>query len=203
MKRGLHILEKVIDKLIFPALIILLVIVVLEFFYVDFVHEHHLYIEIIDGFVILIFLIDLIFKYFKVRNIPNFLKKYWLEIIAVIPFFWIFRAFEGFARIFGLVEETTKEGQQILHIGVEIAKGEEGVVKASRASRFEKFLKPLSRTPRFLKLKPEEYEKDSKKYIKEGKACYHFFEEPIEAEVKNTFKEAKLEGKKIKKILKV
>ena len=209
MKRGWHKLEVFIDKAIFPALLVLLAIILLELFFKDVLEHYHLYIEIADGIVILIFLIDLVFKYLSTKNIPNFLKKYWLEIIAVIPFFWIFRAFEGFARIFGLIEETTKEGQQILHVGVELARGEEGAAKVGRAGRLERFLRPISRVSRFLKLKPKEYEKEGKEYLKEGKKYaregkeyLEFFEEPVEKEVKNIFKEAKIETRKVRKLLK-
>ena len=201
MKRGWLKLREFIDKAIFPALILLFVIIILEFFYKTFTEEYYFYIEIIDVLIILIFIIDLIFKYLNVRNVPKFFRKYWLELIAVLPLFWVFRAFEGFASIFGLLGETTKEGQQILHIGVEIARGEEGVAIVTKTSRFERFLEPLSRLFRFFKMKPDEYESESKKYLKDSEEYLKFFEKPVEREAKEIFKEAKFETKKIKKLI--
>lgn len=38
-----------------------------------------------------VFVADLVVAYLRVRNIPRFLKKHWLDILMVIPYFRIFR----------------------------------------------------------------------------------------------------------------
>ncbi len=183
MKEVFHKLETIVDKSIPPALIVLLGILILEFFYSNEIEPYYLYIEIVDAIIILIFIVDLIFKYQRVRNTSKFIRKYWLEIIAVLPFFLVFRALEGFARISGLIEETTKEGQQVVHAGIEISrefskaeKEAEAAAKLSRGERFTRFLRPIARSIRFLKVG-----KEPKKFVDKGtKEFSKFFNEPAD-----------------------
>ena len=113
MKKWLHKLEVFVDKLIPLLLLVLILIVVGEFIFHEFMVENMLYVEIIDGFIIFVFILDLIFKYKRSKNLPNFIRASWLEIIAIFPFFLVFRLFEG---IFGLftVSETITKTQQII-----------------------------------------------------------------------------------------
>ena len=195
MKKWLIRTEHVVDRIIPLVLLILLVILILEFFFSEAIINYHTYVEVIDYFIILIFVVDLGFKYNKIRNIPLFVKKYWLEIIATIPFFLVFRFFEGLARLFGLVEETAREGQKALHAGVEISREfskvgleAEEVAKLSRSERFIRFLRPIARSPRLLKFMGEEFPKSNQ--------FLHFFDEP---EVKNYKKvENKIDFKPVK-----
>lgn len=177
MKRWLHKLEKIVDIIIPYCLILLIFIIVLELGFHDFIYEHGLLlpIEIADYFVIFIFVLDLIFKYIRVRNIRKFFRKYWLEIIAVFPFFLIFRLAE---LAFGLTEisEGVKTAQSITHSTTELEKevavfkeGErllkegEKIAKIERSTRLSRFLRPLARIPRFLKTIPQ---------------MLHFYDEP-------------------------
>ncbi|MBI2138534.1 hypothetical protein HYU13_03020 [Candidatus Woesearchaeota archaeon] len=105
------------------------------------------------------------------KHIPLFLRKYWLDIIAVFPFFLFFRFFGRFLRFFS--KETIESGQMIVHesLGVErgaaklLAKSESleaGAVKiiesaekagtASRARYFARLLRPFARSPRLVKI---------------------------------------------------
>ena len=201
MKEGAKSLERIIDKLIPPALLVLLVILILEFFFSHDVEPYHIYIEILDFLIISIFVIDLIFKYNKTKNIPLFFKKYWLEIIAVIPFFLVFRALEGLARIFGLVEETAREGQKVLHTGLEISKEfsragfeAEEVVRLNRGERFARFLRPLARIPRLFKFLGEEI----KVFSLHGNELLHFFDEPEIKFYKKEFNKLEFKPAKLK-----
>lgn len=179
MKRWMHKIEVIVDKAITPCLLVLLVVIVLELGFHDFVEHYHLghYIEIADYIVIGVFVVDLIFKFNRVRKIPLFLRKYWLDIIAVFPFFLIFRAFELAAGAFSAaVSEGAQTAQAIVHEGLEIEKegakllreGEklakegsrigrwaERFSKLSRESRFMRFLRPILRLPRFAKAAPD------------------------------------------------
>ncbi|MBU0461570.1 MAG: hypothetical protein KJ574_03205 [Nanoarchaeota archaeon] len=93
MKRWMHRIEVWVDKLIPYMLIVLLIIIVLEIFFKEIAEHYHIYIAIADGAVITVFVLDLIFKYIRIRNIPKFLKTCWLDILAVFPFFIFFRVF--------------------------------------------------------------------------------------------------------------
>ena len=164
MHKYLKKIEEIVDSLIPYCLILLLIIIVIELFFHETAELYHAPIEYADYFIIFIFVIDLIYKWFHVRKIPKFLKNYWLDIIAVFPFFLIFRLFEELSAIFALGET----GQKILHEGLEIEKEvskfekeaarfeKEAArvtkeLKATRATRFARFLRPIARLPRFAK----------------------------------------------------
>ena len=83
-----------------------------------------------------------------------------MDIIAVFPFFLVFRTFEGFAALFAS-PETFVQGQKIFHEGIEVEREVSKVVqeaekigKVSRSRLFIRFLRPLARLPRFLKAIP-------------------------------------------------
>lgn len=181
MKKWLHKLEVIVDKSIPYLLLLLLVLILLEIFFKETAEHYALQIDIADYFIIFAFVIDLTFKYMRVKNIKKFIRHFWLDILAVFPFFLVFRVFEAIA---GLVSTTISEGvasfQAILHESIEAERGgvklvekegaralrvveEEGAKiaaraerlgKVSRSSRFARFLRPILRFPRFLKAVP-------------------------------------------------
>ncbi|MBT7903382.1 hypothetical protein HN587_05965 [Candidatus Woesearchaeota archaeon] len=166
MKSWMHKFEHLIDKSIPYTLILLLGIIVIEIFFKDFAHHYHTIISILDWIVISVFVFDLVFKYIRIRNVKNFIKKCWLDIIAVFPFFIFFRAIEGIAGTlsFGL-NEGLGTFQSILHEGVEVEKEGAKIIEAiekegtrgakmTRSTRFTRFVRMFSRTPRFLKAVP-------------------------------------------------
>ena len=180
MKRWLHKIEVIVDKAIPPCLILLLVLIVMELGFPEFVEQHHLHlpIAIADYIIIAIFVVDLVFKYVRTRYIPRFLRKYWLDILAVFPFFLVFRVFELAAGIFSTaVSEGAQTVQAILHEGLELEKEGARVVREAeklskeasrvarlgRSARFMRFLRPLTRIPRFFKAIPK---------------MLHFYEKP-------------------------
>ncbi|MGV8141311.1 MAG: hypothetical protein ACP5NW_02630 [Candidatus Woesearchaeota archaeon] len=175
MKRWMHKLELFIDRVIPYCLVLLIIIIVLELGFHKFVEEHGLLltINILDYLIILIFILDLIFKYVRVRDIPKFLKLYWLEILAVFPFFLIFRLAElafgvsevssGIKTAQSLTHSTVelekevavlREGEGVLKEGEKLLKEGEKVLKAERSVRLSRFLRPLLRIPRFFKTIP-------------------------------------------------
>jgi len=184
MKRWLHKVEVIVDKLIVPVLLLLIVIIVLDLGFPQISQHYHIYMLIGDYFVIGIFVLDLIFKYIRVKNIHDFIKNYWIDILAVFPFFLFFRVFEGIA---GLVSKGVGEGaqtvQSLLHTSLEvekegvkvaefvsketpkifetsareaarIAREAEKFAKVSRSTRFARFIWPITRLSRFLKIIP-------------------------------------------------
>lgn len=165
MHIALHKLEVIVDKLIPPILAALLIVIIGEFFFSHQFEWYRHYADLFDGFVLLLFATDLGFKYSRVRKLPTFAKKYWLEILATIPFFLIFRLLEFFK-----VSEFLEAGQAFAHEGVFVGRVErEALVIAKEAARagelsrtarmlntfsamgrFPRFVSVLVRSPRFL-----------------------------------------------------
>ena len=175
--------ERIVDKLIPAMLVLLLAIIIIEIFFKDIADHYETLLSIGDKIVVSVFVVDLAFKFNRTRKIPKFIRKYWLDIIAVFPFFLMFRLFEGiiFSQAFleggsqlqsilheGLAVE--KEGSKIAEViekeGAKIVQ-ETGRVasqagKVSRAARFTRFLRVITRAPRFVKAVPF-YMKPAKK----------------------------------------
>lgn len=148
-RRSISIRDKVeyyADKSIPYALIVLLIIIIGDFFYSEQLAPYATYIHILDGIIIMLFVVDLYFKYKRARNIPEFLKRHWLEIIAIIPFYPILRLVEELLLI-ARISETVSEGQRVLHEGVEISRlaREAELAKETRLSRI---FRPVQRIPR-------------------------------------------------------
>ncbi len=154
MHIALHKIEVVVDRLIPPLLAALLVVIVGELF---FSHQFEWYkhsADFFDSFVVLVFAADLGFKYSRVRKLPTFFKKYWLEIIATIPFFLVFRVLELFR-----FTEFVERGQAIAHevpVAEKVEKEAAIIVKeaakageVSRTARMINTFRVIGRFPRF------------------------------------------------------
>lgn len=152
----LHKIEVIVDRLIPPLLAALLVVIVGELFFSHQFEWYKRYADFFDGFIILVFAADLGFKYSRIRKLPAFVKKYWLEIIATIPFFLVFRLLEFF-RISDVLETT----QTFAHEGAAAGKLEKEVeliaketAKAGEVSRTARMLntfRAISRFPRMIR----------------------------------------------------
>ncbi|MBI2663911.1 hypothetical protein HYX10_01050 [Candidatus Woesearchaeota archaeon] len=165
MRIWLHRLEKFVDKIIAPLLVALLLIIAGEIFLGERFRSYGAYADAFDFFIITVFATDLTFKFYRTKNIPKFVKSYWLEILATIPFFLAFR----FMEFFGL-EKLIDRGQEFAHEAPELQKLEKGtaniVREAGRAGRTAKLIQTFritSRFPRFLKVMPF-YEKPTGKH---------------------------------------
>ena len=125
MKRWIHWIEVFVDKAI-PYLVLLLLFVIIgDFAFHDFMNQYRIYVHIADYTILIFFVIDLSFKFYRVRNVKLFLKRYWLEVIAVFPFVLVFRLFEEILILFRFTAPI-EEGQKIVHAVAEIGKiGEE------------------------------------------------------------------------------
>lgn len=140
--------ERFFDRMIVPALLLLVVIVVADLFFTEFKYEHEAYFFYMDLVVLGVFVGDLSFKFHEAKNWEGFLKNEWLEIIAVTPFFWIFRLVESVVRIGEIVQE-------VLHL---FARGGRFArlfaafsVTNSRNERFANFVKMITGSERFEK----------------------------------------------------
>ena len=155
MKPWLHKVELIVDKLIPYSLIILLFIIIGEIFFHEKIEPYAIFAGVIDNVIVFIFVLDLIFKYIRIRNFPNFMKRYWLEVIAVFPAFLILRLLERFIPVASLGETVQASLHETLEIEKEgkiLVREIEGAGKeASRVRYFSRFLRPVARIPRFFK----------------------------------------------------
>lgn len=142
--------EKVVDKMIVPALLAVLVIVVLELFFTETAHHYDELINMADLAVIGIFAVDLSFKYHDASTKEGFLRSHWLEIMAITPLFLVFRVFETL-RVFSSAEI----GQEAAHLAEGARSGRfSNFFRSSelaRSSRFGRFVRVITRSPRFAK----------------------------------------------------
>lgn len=121
MKKWLHQIEIIVDKSIPYLVLLLLFIIIGEFAFHNFMQEHRTLVNISDYVIVGFFVIDLAYKFYRIRNVKLFFKKYWLEVIAVFPFILIFRLFEELFIVFRLTGPI-EEGQKVLHSVAEIGR---------------------------------------------------------------------------------
>lgn len=134
MRLWLHKVEKLVDRIIPPLLVVLLLIIIADIFFAEEFAPYHLYVDYFDAFLISVFAADLAFKFHRVRKVPKFIRMYWIEIIATIPFFLIFRFMEFFR-----LDEILEQGQRFAHEAGELEKLErEGGAFVKEAGRFER-----------------------------------------------------------------
>ncbi len=81
--------ERFVDYALPFMLVLLAILIVLEFFKIA--EKYHDVILWLDYGVIAFFVIDLCFKWYHTRNVLKFIKLYWIDIIAVFPFYTVFR----------------------------------------------------------------------------------------------------------------
>jgi len=99
MKEKASKLEIFVDSLIPYALVLLVIITVAELFFSKFVKPYFWIIDLLDFWILTVFVMDLWFKFTHAKSIPNFLKHYWPYIIVVFPFFLVLRVLERFYQI--------------------------------------------------------------------------------------------------------
>jgi len=153
MKPWLHKIEVIVDKSIPYLLILLFFVIIGEIFYAHQIKPYGFFVSVVDNVVIFVFMMDLAFKYMRTRYFPDFFRKHWLEIIAVLPASLFVRLIEKFIPV-----STFEVSQSILHEATEIKREEkliamevEKVGQISRTRYFLRFVRPLARLPRFLK----------------------------------------------------
>src|SRR3989344_4315942 len=156
MHSWLHGLEVVVDRVIPPLLIALLLVLAGEIFLGQRFEAYSAYTDYFDVFIMLVFAADLSFKFHRIRKVPKFVRKYWIEIIATIPFFLIFRFIEFFG-LYNVVERS----QVVVHGISEVQKLDmetAAIVReaggANRTARLIRTFRIASRFPRFLKALP-------------------------------------------------
>jgi len=144
MKHWMYKIEVTFDKLIPYSLVVLFILIIMEIFFPNFIEPYSTHVSIIDGIIIGIFVVDLLFKYDRARSIEKFFKTYWLQIISLFPAFIFVRIVEEFTIILNL-EESISFSQELVEVGGKT------IPKVSRTHYFGRFIQPLARFPRFFK----------------------------------------------------
>lgn len=134
----IHILT---DSLLPYAIILLGVDLFFHLFVSNFYSNFEIYFSILQWSCLSVFFSDLIFKFSRAATIPQFLKTSWFDILAIFPFFLLFRVFETLGLI-GTLSGAVGDIQGVVGTGSDI----------ERKAHFERFLKPLLKTPRFAKV---------------------------------------------------
>ena len=145
------------DHLLPYTLILLVFLIISEFIFVGFYKTHLVLFNVLDGFIITIFAVDLGFKFHRAKTLKVFFKTSWLDIIATIPFFLVFRIFESLGVLSRFIDSSS-DVQHFLSAGLEANRDFKALSHAElltkegiRAERFARFLRPLLRTPRLLR----------------------------------------------------
>lgn len=151
-------LEHWVDKLIPFLIVALMALIIIEFKFKDFAHHYEHQIHLADQIIIGFFVVDLIIKYTRVRHVPMFLKHFWVDVLAVFPFYLAFRMFE---TILGLSRAVVAQTQTIVHESMEVQKQATRVGKqitkaskaarAARMARIARLVRVFQRIPRLLK----------------------------------------------------
>ena len=146
-----HHLEVFVDEMIPYLLVIITVLLVLENpFWTLYPLDHwEPYVTWFVQGVIVFFLVDLAFKWTHVRNVTKFIKLYWIDILAVMPFYLAFRIYARFTSLASAGEDIAK-AQELAHEAVlareaQLAKEVEALV---REERLLKEAQPITRAVR-------------------------------------------------------
>src|SRR3972149_927457 len=101
-----EIIEHVVDRLI-PVMVVLLGLMLIGEFTVGLEH-YEPYVTYADYMIVTFFVLDLYFKWQRTRNVLKFLKLYWIDLIAVFPFYLIFRLYLAATEVAKVGEEAQK-----------------------------------------------------------------------------------------------
>jgi basic amino acid/polyamine antiporter, APA family len=134
-------LDNFIKLIIPPLLVLLLLLSICELFY-D-LSKYSFFIDVFDLFVVLVFAIDLYFRWFETPQFIPYLKKHYLDIIATIPFNLIFLGVDYlvFSRALRGIRTITR-----------ISKFTR-IAKLARYAKLLRLLKLVARAPRFLRMR--------------------------------------------------
>ncbi len=129
-------LDNIVQLLIPPSLVLLLVVTIIELFF-GLTKTLSIIIDIFDIYVVIIFAIDLYYRWFETPKFFPYIKKHSLDIIATIPFNLIFWGVQGLALIKAL-------------------RGVRFITRFAKFARYTKLLRLLrfgARAPRFLRIR--------------------------------------------------
>ena len=124
MKDIINKVEAIVKNLILPAIVILIVIVILQFFFFEIYMKYELFFRILEFNIVILFIVDLYFKYTHVSKFKEFVKLYWLDIIVIFPFFLIVTTFERvFLKSTEFVVHSLNLGEEVQFLVKDSEKG--------------------------------------------------------------------------------
>jgi hypothetical protein len=100
----------------------------------------------LDYAILFFFIVDLSFKWWHVKNLTQFVKLYWLDILAVLPFYLGFRVYARFAGLLSTGEEIAAM-QKVAHEAVLTREAQlaDDLGKLARDEKFLREARPLTR----------------------------------------------------------
>lgn len=140
-------IEHYVDVAIPFMLVLLAVLIVLEF--TNVVESYHGFLIWLDYFIVSFFIIDLAFKWYRVHDTLKFIKLYWIDMLAVFPFYTLYRLYSYTAEVVLAAEQS----QKFFHEAV-LLKETRVIQEAERASRIIKegrFIRVFARALRVLR----------------------------------------------------
>lgn len=120
-----------------PYVMVALALLLVAEFTID-THSYEPWVTLLDWWIIAFFVVDLSFKYAHTRNVLTFAKLYWLELLAVFPFYLLFRVFAAF----GTVGEVVTDAQKFAHEAA-LARESEIVSKEAKVLRETRLLRDV------------------------------------------------------------
>lgn len=142
-------IERIIDRSVPFLLVLLAVLLIIDFTHVG--EKYHSIIIWVDNFIVAFFIIDLLFKWNHATGAVSFVKLYWIDIIAVFPFYLVFRLYAVAAELAYAGEWT----QKLLHEAV-LAREAKLIGETKMISRFAKegrLIRAAARSLRLLRLR--------------------------------------------------
>jgi hypothetical protein len=139
--------EALVDKAVLVCVILIVPVVLVDLFAHDVAMRFATQLFLIDTAIIGVFATDLGFKYQRLKQPRPFLKKHWLDLIALTPVFLIMRGFEGFAKLADRVGRGQNLFGELLYIeqqGVRIA-------HLHREHQLARIIPSIERSPRLLR----------------------------------------------------
>lgn len=140
-------IEHFVDHAI-PFLLVLLAIVIVADF-TSWGVKYHTQIVIADYIIITFFVADLMFKWRHVRRVVPFIKMYWLDIVAVFPFYLFFRFIVAARELIAAGETAQKALHEFALLREARLLRETELLRETKFLREARLLRVL---PRFLRL---------------------------------------------------
>lgn len=140
-------IEHFVDISIPFMLVLLAILIVLEFS--DLIDAHHGFVLSLDYFIIAFFVIDLLFKWYRVHDSLKFIKLYWIDLLAVFPFYTIYRLYSYTAEIILATEQT----QKLMHEAVLLKETKilQEAEKGTKIIKEGRFIRVVARVLRVLR----------------------------------------------------
>lgn len=144
--------ERAVNRTI-PILVILLAIVLIldNPFWTIYNLEHFgTAMFVFDAVIFFFFFADLVFKWRSVKKLDSFIRLYWIDIVAVFPFYLGFRAYQEVAYFFEVGGEIAESTQKLAHEAI-ILKESEMLKEAREAKPVLKAIKSVSKLIKIFK----------------------------------------------------